>query len=175
MHRAKGQRFNEEELNYSNLSHMVSRKKIEECLDIVCHNTNVLEANNMLKLDVYKGAPKYGHIFAKYKIPALEHHNVWYDKFEKGYFAAMQMYEAWAAYAKGSAAEQYVCDSDNGPAALKKVLNSVEYAADDIDLAVALNKALDVVHFRSDLALAFIEDGKQTCGMVSSLPPDFVV
>lgn len=42
---------------------------------------------------------------------------------------------------------------------MKKVLNSVEYSADTVDLIVALNKSLDVVHFRSDLASAFIEGG----------------
>ena len=42
---------------------------------------------------------------------------------------------------------------------MKKVLDSVEYSADDIDLAVTLNKSLDIVHFRSDLAAAFIEGG----------------
>jgi len=54
-------------------------------------------------------------------------------------------------------------------------MSSVEYAADSIDLIVALNKALDVVHFRSDLAAAFIEGGQATCAMVSNLPNKFVV
>ena len=55
------------------------------------------------------------------------------------------------------------------------MLNSVEYSADDIDLAITLNKALDIVHFRSDLAAAFIEGGQQTCALVSNLPSKFVV
>ena len=71
----------------------------------------------------------------------------------------MQLYKKWGAYAKGRAGEEYICDSDNGPAPLKKVLSSVEYSADVVDLAVTLNKALDIVHFRSDLAAAFVEGG----------------
>jgi len=31
------------------------------------------------------------------------------------YFAAREMYNAWASYAKGNAGETYVCDSDTGP------------------------------------------------------------
>jgi hypothetical protein len=38
-----------------------------------------------------------------------------------------------------------------------------------------LNKAVDVVHFRSDLAAAFLEGGEKTASMVSNLPRGIVV
>lgn len=141
----------------------------------MCHNTNVLEANNSLLLDAYDGSPLYRDLFKKHRIPALPNHDPWHDRDVEDYLAAAQLYKAWAAYATGNAGEKYVCDSDNGPAQLKKVLNSVEYSADVVDLVVTLNKALDVVHFRSDLAAAFIEGGQQTCALVSNLPSKFVV
>ena len=84
----------------------------------------------------------------------------WHGNAIEDYYAPIQLYKVWASYAKGNAGEKYVWDSDNGPADLKKVLNGVEYSADTIDLIVALNKSLDIVHFRSDLAAAFIEGGK---------------
>ena len=175
LHRSKNQRFNEDDISFDDVSHLVSRRTVEKCLDIMCHNTNVLEANNSLLLDAYDGSPLYGDLFKKHGIPALPNHDPWHDKDVEDYLAAVQLYKAWAAYARGNAGEKYVCDSDNGPAQLKKVLNSVEYSADDIDLVVTLNKALDVVHFRSDLAAAFIEGGQQTCALVSNLPSKFVV
>lgn len=85
--------------------------------------------------------------------------NKWTGHEDTDNYIAVELYKAWAAYAKGRAGEKYVCDSDNAPSDLLKILNSVEYSADDIDLVVTLNKALDVVHFRSDLAAAFIEGG----------------
>lgn len=175
--RAKGQRFNEEDdfIAYDDIAHMVPRRVVEGCLDIICHNTNVLEANNMLLLDSYQGSAKYGKLLEKHGIQKAKWHDPWHDRVEESYMAALQLYKAWGAYAKGSKGEPYVCDSDNGPKPLKKVLSSVEYSADDIDLVVALNKALDIVHFRSDLAAAFIEGGQSTCAMVSNLPPKFVV
>ena len=141
----------------------------------MCHNTNVLEANNSLLIDAYDDSPLYGDLFKKHGIPALPNHDPWHDRVVEDYLAALQVYKAWAAYARGNAGEKYVCDSDNGPAQLKKVLSGVEYSADDIDLAITLNKALDIVHFRSDLAAAFIEGGQQTCALVSNLPSKFVV
>lgn len=174
--RAKGQKFNEDdELAYDDVVHNVSRRTVEDCLDIICHNTNVLEANNKMLIDAFQGSRYFGKLFKKHGIPKTKWYNSWYDKTEENYMAAAQLYKAWAAYAKGNAAEPYVCDSDNGPKPLKKILNSVEYSADDLDLIVALNKALDVVHFRSDLAAAFIEGGQRTCAMISNLPPKFVV
>ena len=175
LYRSKGQRFNEDEISFDDISHAVSRRTIESCLDIICHNTNVLEANNALMLDAYDGSPIYGECFAKHGIPTLPRRDHWHDKDVDDYFYATQVYKAWAAYAKGNAGEAYVCDSDNGPAELRKRLNEVEYSADDIDLAVALNKCLDVVHFRSDLAAAFIEGGQKTCALVSNLPDKFVI
>ena len=175
MDRAKGQKFNEDEITYDDVVHNVSRKVVEDCLDIMCHNTNVMEANNTMRLDAYQNFKKYGKLFEKHGIPKTKHYNAWYKRTDENYMVAVQLYKAWGAYAKGDAAEPYVCDSDNGPWQLKKILSSVEYAADDIDLIVALNKALDVVHFRSDLAAAFIEGGQQTCAMVSNLPHKFVV
>jgi hypothetical protein len=88
----------------------------------------------------------------------------------ENYYAAIELYKAWGAYAKGNAAEEYVCDSDNGPEALKKVLRDCEYDADEVELIATLNKAVDVVHFRSDLAAAFLEGGQKTAALVSNLP-----
>ena len=84
----------------------------------------------------------------------------WHNDVVEDYYAPLQLYKVWGSYAKGNAGEKYVCDSDNGPAPLKKILDSVEYSADTLDLVVTLNKAVDVVHFRSDLANAFLEGGK---------------
>jgi len=53
MDRAKGQKFNEDEITYDDVVYNVSRKVVEDCLDIMCHNTNVMEANNMMLLDAY--------------------------------------------------------------------------------------------------------------------------
>ena len=176
INRAKGQKFNEDDqLSYDDVVHNVSRRTIEDCLDIMCHNTNVLEANNMMLIDAFQNSKKYGILFEKHGIPKTKWFNSWYNRIEDNYFAAAQLYKAWGSYAKGNAAEPYVCDSDNGPKPLKKNLDTVEYSADDIDLIVALNKALDVVHFRSDLAAAFIEGGQHTCAMVSNLPHKFIV
>lgn len=175
MDRSKGQKFNENDIAYNDVVHNVSRKVVENCLDIMCHNTNVMEANNMMLLDAYTNSIKYGKLFEKYGIPKTKYYNPWLKCIEENYMAAAQLYKAWGAYAKGTAGEPYVCDSDNGPKPLKKILSSVEYAADDIDLIVALNKALDIVHFRSDLAAAFIEGGQQTCALVSNLLHKFVV
>lgn len=47
MDAAKGQQYLEE-LDYDDVRRGVSRKTIESCLDLVCHNTNVLEANNFI-------------------------------------------------------------------------------------------------------------------------------
>ena len=170
LHRSKSQRFNENDIEFDDVTYLVSRKVIEDCLDIICHNTNVLEANNCIvnSLDssIFRDTPiiskmaSYVNVaFKKHGIPKLVRHDSWSESVVEDYFAAIQLYKVWASYAKGHSGEKYVCDSDNGPADLKKVLNSVEYSADTIDLVVTLNKALDVVHFRSDLAAAFIEGG----------------
>ena len=186
--RAKGQKFNEDELSYDDVSHTISRKTVEECLDIICHNVNVLEANNCIvnnfsigksmspqRILINKMSSYVNDAFKKYGIPALPRYDSWHDKMTEDYLAAIQVYKKWGSYAKGNAGEKYVCDSDNGPEPVRKVLNDVEYLADDIDLIVTLNKALDVVHFRSDLAAAFIEGGQQTCALVSNLPDKFVI
>ena len=186
LHRSKSQRFNENDIEFDDVTHLVSRKVIEDCLDIICHNTNVLEANNCivnsLNNSIFRDTPVIGKMasyvnaaFKKHGIPTLTRYDSWHMTTFEDYFAAVQLYIVWASYAKGNAGEKYVCDSDNGPADLKKVLNSVEYSADTIDLVVALNKALDVVHFRSDLAAAFIEGGQKTCALVSNLPDKFVI
>jgi len=54
--RSKNQRFNEDDdyLSQDNISRLVSRKTIEQCLDIICHNTNVLIANNHIINELYK-------------------------------------------------------------------------------------------------------------------------
>ena len=132
----------------------------------MCHNTNVLEANNCIvnsgnlgRIDS-KIADYINDAFKKHGIPMTERHSFWSSKVVEDYSVAVQLYAAWASYAKGSrTGEKYVCDSDNGPVDLKKILSSVEYSAGTLDLVVTLNKALDVVHFRSDLAAAFIEGG----------------
>ena len=172
-HRAKGQRLSEDDIQFDDVTHLVSRHKIEECLDIICHNTNVLKVNNdfLYAFHLYK----YENIFEKNGILPMTRVNKWSRHEETDNYIAVQLYRAWAAYARGTAGEEYVCDSDNAPPDLLKILNSVEYSADDIDLIVTLNKALDVVHFRSDLAAAFIEGGQQTCALVSNLPDKFVI
>ena len=154
----------------------------------MCHNTNVLEANNCIvnSLDNVKSVKNHDQVsgsiqaivntaFEKHGIPRLPRHDTWKDQDVDDYLAALVLYKKWGSYAKGNAGEPYVCDSDNGPEPLKKALSSVEYSADTIDLIVALNKSLDIVHFRSDLAAAFIEGGQRTCALVSNLPDKFVI
>ena len=113
--------------------------------------------------------------FKKYGFQKFLRTSSWNGATFEDFYAPIQLYKKWASYGKGKTGEKFVCDSDNGPADLKKILDSVEYSADDIDLVVALNKALDVVHFRSDLAAAFIEGGQKTCALVSNLPDKFVI
>jgi len=139
----------------------VSRRVVERCLDIICHNTNVLEVNGIivLRYDVTHKPEGYEHLFKKHGVPAIPNFSPAENKVIDDYYPAAMLYKAWASYARGVAGEKYVCDSDNGPDALKKILDNVEHAADNVDLVVALNKCLDVVHFRSDLAAAFIEGG----------------
>lgn len=173
--RAKGQRLSEQDIEFDDVAHTVSRKTIEDCLDIMCHNTNVIEANNALLIDAYEKSQRFGKLFQKHGLPKTWRYDKWHGKDVEDYLAVTTLYRSWGAYAKGNAGEKWVCDSDNGPAQLKKVLDSVEYSADDIDLAVTLNKSLDIVHFRSDLAAAFIEGGQQTCALVSNLPDKFVI
>ena len=182
LHRTKGQRLSENDIGYDDVAHLVSRKVIEDCLDKICHNTNVLEANNYivnslngLRLDISRIVKVVNKAFKKHGFQKFLRNNSWNGTIFEDYYAPIQLYKVWASYAKGNAGEKYVCDSDNGPTDLKKVLNSVEYSADTIDLIVALNKALDIVHFRSDLAAAFIEGGQQTCAMVSNLPDKIVI
>ena len=183
LHRTKSQRLSEDDIGYDDVTHLVSRRVIEDCLDKICHNTNVLEANNYIvnsledandrsRLNIVKVV---NEAFKKHGFQKFLRNSSWNEAILEDYYAPIQLYKAWASYAKGNAGEKYVCDSDNGPAALKKVLNSVEYSADTIDLIVTLNKSLDIVHFRSDLAAAFIEGGQQTCALVSNLPDKFVI
>ena len=184
MHNTKGQRLSEMDfMTYGDVSHSVSRRTIEQCLDIICHNTNVLEANNNIRLMPVGDSPvhvncKYpeavAKAFQKHGIPLLARKDPGTKNVIEDYLGPIILYKAWGSYAKGQM-EKYVCDSDNGPEALTKVLNSCEYSADDVDLIITLNKALDVVHLRCDLAAAFIEGGKSTCAMVSNLPDQFVV
>ena len=186
LHRTKGQRLSENDIGYDDVVHLVSRKVIEDCLNKICHNTNVLEANNYIvnsledandgsRLDISNMVKVVNEAFKKHGFQKFLRNSSWNEAIFEDYYAPIQLYKVWASYAKGNAGEKYVCDSDNGPATLKKVLNSVEYSADTIDLIVALNKSLDVVHFRSDLAAAFIEGGQQTCALVSNLPDKFVI
>ena len=74
------------------------------------------------------------------------------------YSVIFRTYCAWASFSTGRF-EKFVCDSDNGPEALKKILTSYSYSADDLDLVVMLNRAIDTVHVRNDLAAAFVEGG----------------
>lgn len=188
LHRAKNQRFDEEEIAFDDVTHLVSRRVVESCLDIMCHNTNVLEANNIIvnSLDSLKSIKNseqlstemiavVNNAFAKRGIPKFLRYDSWKGSDVEDYYAALHLYKKWGSYAKGKAGEPYICDSDNGPAPLKKILNDVEYSADTVDLIIALNKSLDVVHFRSDLAAAFIEGGQRTCALVSNLPDKFVI
>ena len=170
LQKSKNQRYNENEIEFDDVVHGVSRRTIEDCLDIVCHNTNVLSANTELMAD----PDKFAEFFKKHGVPEVETTNDFKGKQSK-YSVVAEVYSAWASYATGKYGEKYVCDSHNGPAALINVLNETEYSADDVDLAVMLNKALDIVHARSDLAAAFIEGGQHTCALVSSLPDKFVI
>lgn len=101
---------------------------------------------------------KFAEFFKKHGVSEVKTTNDFKGKQSK-YSVAAEVYSAWASYSTGKYGEKYVCDSHNGPAALINVLNETEYSADDVDLAVMLNKALDIVHARSDLAAAFIEGG----------------
>ena len=186
LHRTKSQRLSEDDIGYDDVTHLVSRRVIEDCLDKICHNTNVLEANNCIvnSLESINGIARpeisrmmktVNEAFKKHGFQKFLRNSEWHGNAIEDYYAPIQLYKVWASYAKGNAGEKHVCDSDNGPADLKKVLNGVEYSADTIDLIVALNKSLDIVHFRSDLAAAFIEGGKQTCALVSNLPDNFVM
>ena len=47
MDAAQGQQYISE-LDYEDVRRGVSRKTIEDCLNIVCHNNNILEANNTI-------------------------------------------------------------------------------------------------------------------------------
>ena len=40
--------MSENDIGYDDVVHLVSRKVIEDCLNKICHNTNVLEANNYI-------------------------------------------------------------------------------------------------------------------------------
>lgn len=48
LHRTKGQRLFEDDIGYDDVAHLVSRRVIEDCLDKICHSTNVLEANSCI-------------------------------------------------------------------------------------------------------------------------------
>ena len=170
MDAAGGQRYLSE-LDYENVRRGVSKKTIEQCLDLICHNTNVLEANNLLVNDDAFA----NKTFKKAGLPALLQYNAMDKVFMNNYFPVLRIYEAWASYGRGRAGEEYVCDSDYGPEKLKKVLRDCEYDADEVELIATLNKAVDVVHFRSDLAAAFLEGGEKTASMVSNLPRGIVV
>ena len=173
MDAARGQRYLSE-LDYSDVRRGVSRKVIEECLDIICHNTNVLEANNYIVLDERIGFKGTSKIFQKYGMPKLKQYSNIFGEYKESYHTVVELYKAWASYAS-SRLEPYICDTDNGVIPLKKILNSCEYDADEIELITTLNKAIDVVHLRSDLATAFLEGGQKTAALVSNLPKEFVV
>ena len=120
----------------------------------MCHNTNVLSANTELMAN----PDAFANVFKEHGILELPTYSDFKGKTVQ-YGAIAELYAAWASYSSGKYGEKYVCDSHNGPDALLKVLNSEEYSADTLDLVVMLNKALDIVHARSDLAAAFIEGG----------------
>lgn len=169
MDAAGGERY-VSELDYSDVRRGVSKKTIEECLDIICHNANVLEANNLII-----NGPEGIDAFKKAGIPKLLQFDALSKYFYQDFHPAFCIYKAWASYGRGRAGEEYVCDSDYGPEKLKKVLRDCEYDADEVELIATLNKAVDVVHFRSDLAAAFLEGGEKTASMVSNLPRGIVV
>lgn len=56
------------EIEFDDVSHLVSRRTIEEYLDIICHNTNVLEANHKIVFS----PDKFKSIFKKHGIPPLK-------------------------------------------------------------------------------------------------------
>ena len=170
---AKGQRYNES-LSFDDVRRGVSRKKIEECLDLVCHNTNVLEANNTIRRSLANVHASKNTITIDIN-SILRKHGIEVGMPEFPWHSAIfRTYCAWASFSSGRF-EKFVCDSDNGPTELKKILTSYSYAADDLDLVVMLNRAIDTVHARNDLAAAFVEGGARTCSLVSNLPDKFVI
>lgn len=174
----KGQRYNENEIQFDDVRRGVSRKVLEECLDIICHNTNVLEANGIIRNSLTNNNwvnkySKHTKVNIDFRTLINKYLSINASDDIKRELVFM-VYAAWASYGKGRF-EKFVCDSDNGPEALKEVLNSCSYDADDIDLITTINRAVDTVHTRSDLANAFIEGGAQTCAMVSNLPNKFVL
>lgn len=122
----------------------------------MCHNTNVLLANNIL----LNYTDRYADVLKKYGFPSKTVFSKWKGKDVENFFPTIELYKAWAAYAKGNFGETYVCDSDNAPSQLIKTLSNCDYSADVVDLIVTLNKSLDIAHARSDLAQAFIEGGQ---------------
>ena len=122
---ANGQKYNENEISFDDVRRGVSRRVLEKCLDIICHNTNVIEANGIIRNHCIKTYAQHSDVnvdvislFRKYNVitgPDI----VWGD-------LAYQAYAAWASFGKGKF-ERYVCDSDNAPKMLKKVLNSCPY------------------------------------------------
>lgn len=164
-------RYNEDEISWQDVRRNVSKKVLEECLDKICHSTEVLDANTDI---CYPGNtkdwPKIEKIFMKNGIAPSEMKDG-----KMSWTIPCAAYRKWAAYARGRMGEPWVCNSDNGPSILRKILQECPYNAGEDELVVTLNRCLDVVHARCDLASAFIEGGASTCGQVSSLPAGVVV
>ena len=151
----------------------ISRRVLENCLDIICHNINIIEANNILRRVLLS----YNNIHIQLKKRNI---NINFDELINRYFQfdiadekikkklIFEVYAAWASFGRGTH-EKNVCDSDNAPHMIKKLLNICSYNADDMTFVATINRIIDIVHCRNDLSNAFVEGGSKTCLMVSNL------
>lgn len=147
----------------------VSRKTICRCLDIICRNTNVLDANS--SIGIWAADDDWNAVetlFGKYSLPKLP--TDYYGLKEDSYAAVCETYSYWAAFQVGEG--DAICNSDDGPHELRQILSECGYDADDSVLISTLNRCLDVTHVRGDLALAFIEGGTKTLDTASHLGAD---
>jgi len=154
---------------HPDISRGVMRKKIEECLDIVCRNTNVLDANSSICMwaadDSWRTVET---LFRKYGLDKMP--TDYYSLKEDSYAAICEVYSYWAAFQIGDG--DPICNSDDGPWELRQILGECQYDADDSVLISTLNRCLDITHVRGDLALAFIEGGFRTLSDASNMTPD---
>jgi len=147
----------------------VSRRVIERCLDIICHNTNILDANSSICMwAADDNWDLISSLFRKYDLDKLP--TIYYGMDKDSYAAVCEVYSYWAAFQIGGG--DPICNSDDGPWELRQILGECLYGADDSVLISTLNRCLDVTHVRGDLALAFIEGGSKTLSDASSMAPD---
>lgn len=161
---------------FDNIYPNISRRVLEECLDIICHNINILEANRTIRVictnnfelnrcsTFDKFNKKFIPTFDKI-IDKLFNINISDDIKKRLIF---MVYAAWASYGKGRF-EKFVCDSDFGFIKIKQILDEYRYNISNLELVALINRIIDVVHMRNDLANAFVEGGSKTCLIISNL------